>query len=235
MTLTTIRRIVVFTFVVLSIVDVSLATNLPPAFKTTIRKCCPADQMLDDRYICVKVPDNLSANETSGYVRKVFWNEFCLNNKCSDLRFKTVGFKGCPAKQRIESNYLEAFPNGSLVSGNGPSGERTLVRQPTGCGDLTLPANLNDPPEGPVYIYCMGSGEGGPAVSGGLHHDQGFVTKCCPRDQILDTVEKKCVDVSSLGITSVQQHWPLPVRKVRDPVTGLATSIYRFTFFVYSI
>ncbi len=162
MTLTTFRKIVVIiAFVILSTVEVSSKT----AFKTTIRKCCPIDQILDDRYKCVNVTADLSANETSPYVRSIFWDAICLNDKCNDLRFKTVNFKGCPVVQRVESNYLEAFPNGSLIFVNGPLGERTLVRQPTGCGVLTVEANPFDPPEGPVYIYCMGSGEGGPGVN----------------------------------------------------------------------
>ena len=199
-------------------VQVSLSDPRLPSFITTIRKCCPPDQILDNRYKCVKVPDQLSPSDKLQFVRAKFWDSFCHDAKCRDLRFKTVGFGGCPLRNRIEVNYIEAFPNGSLLTGNGY--DEQLVREPNGCGDLALPANLADPPEGPIYIYCKKGVE--PTESPTDH-----VTKCCPKHQVLNSVDKKCVDMSSVGLASAHPHWPLAPRQIRNPMSGLPNQFFQ--------
>ena len=84
---------------------------------------------------------------------------------------------------------MEAFPNGSLALGNRMNGERKLIRQPTGCGDMALPANPDNPLEGPIYISCIGKGEADPLPDNPFSDDSstddvGFVSKCCPRNQV---------------------------------------------------
>ena len=211
------------------VVVISDATSeRAPAFKTTIRKCCPHDQVLSSRYGCVKVPDRFSETEKSGFVRNFFWEKFCGDNKCSDLRLKTVNFGGCPQPQRIELAYLEAFPNGSLVAGFQRTSQEFFIRQPNGCGDLALPDDPNDPLEGPIYISCQNKKELG---SADLLRGDRFVTKCCPKGQILDSSSKSCKDISDVKSGTPIPSWPMPGRQIRDHETLLPTPFYRTEIF----
>ena len=199
-----------------------------PAFKTTIRKCCPHDQVLSSRYGCVKVPDRFSATEKTGFVRNFFWEKFCGDNKCSDLRLKTVSFGGCPQPQRIELDYLEAFPNGSLVAGFQRTSQLFLIRQPNGCGDLALPEDPEDPLEGPIYVSCQNKNELGSVAP---IRDDRLVTKCCPKGQVLDSGSKLCLDISEVKSETPIPSWPMPGRRIRDHETLLPTPLYRTDIF----
>lgn len=58
-----------------------------------------------------------------------FWNKFCTENRCRELRFKTVGFSSCSIRHRIEANFAEAFPNGSLSIA--VNDEKFLIQRPS--------------------------------------------------------------------------------------------------------
>jgi hypothetical protein len=94
------KKPIVGLLVVVFFIETSLADRIP-SFKTTIRKCCPPDHILDERYLCVKLPDELSKSDKYNFLRQTFWEAFCRDEKCRDLRFKTVGFSGCPGKKLL--------------------------------------------------------------------------------------------------------------------------------------
>ena len=127
-------------------------------------------------------------------------------------------------KQRIESTYLEAFPNGSLVAGFERKSQRFFVRQPTGCGDLALPVNPGDPIEGPVYISCLKNNELGIVR---MDEENRYVSKCCPKGQILSSESKRCEDLTNFGANQPISQWPMPPRQILDPETLLPTTFYR--------
>ena len=94
-------RLLNFLMTLILLITVTSCDRLP-AFKTTIRKCCPHDMILGPRYTCVKVPDEYSSSDQKlKFVSDKFWSTFCEEDKCSDLRFKTVRFDGCPVAQVV--------------------------------------------------------------------------------------------------------------------------------------
>ena len=165
--------------------------------EVSIRKCCPAGQVLNQWHSC---EDSKKAEAA----QQILVNTLCPNTE--GCHFQHVGFT-CPQRVRVEHHVKGVAKNDSSLYQLTTS---TVVSPIGGCVEMTSDF------EGPLFVTCDST-----------DHDasSGFLTKCCPSGYALNNEVDGCVKIPGNlrpedGLPPLAKHKLLPPRMVRDPRTG---------------
>ena len=143
----------------------------------TIRKCCPADQVLDQNYNCLSLPGFLDNKIKSELLLKLFQNTICHNRTCRYVKYNEVGFE-------CEPNFREEKNIEKLLTKNGQSTDLRL-NSSKGCMDMIITLQKFSVMNGPFLIGCRHNlSEKG--------QKRTIIDKCCPENQAIDYESHLC-------------------------------------------